>query len=435
MKRVVLTQNLDEKSYVRRDYQMDLSRLKRTFSVRVLRSPDIRDVTHEKVEDSVIVSDYIRENELGESSKIEKGKSYKLLDIKVDWPEHIRKPKVGLTVDRNSRPHWVKYEYFLKKNEISYEIFEHRTSDWLEKAKRYDLIIWSLDVGPWEHEEIKRKITIIENNLGIKSFPSLPEIMLYDNKLMEVELLQLYKLPVAETFISHSYKEIMETIPKLAYPLVSKMSNGSTSEEVFLVENPKTATKIAKSSFSRYGRKTHWPCYRQKDYVYFQKFIEGEKYDLRIIVSANMITGYFRDCPEGDFRASGAHKTRKVDIPIEAIDIALKVFYEISNSSIAIDMIKSTKGEYKIIELSQFTWSRTPVRMAVNGYPGFYFLHKDGRLEFMQGFYWNEEEILKAYFEMNYLSDPKSWKEQYILPVIEKGKLRKDHNAIEEERY
>ncbi|HPD39448.1 MAG TPA: hypothetical protein PK411_13970, partial [Mesotoga infera] len=235
---------------------MDLSRLKRTFSVRVLRSPDIRDVTHEKVEDSVIVSDYIRENELGESSKIEKGKSYKLLDIKVDWPEHIRKPKVGLTVDRNSRPHWVKYEYFLKKNEISYEIFEHRTSDWLEKAKRYDLIIWSLDVGPWEHEEIKRKITIIENNLGIKSFPSLPEIMLYDNKLMEVELLQLYKLPVAETFISHSYKEIMETIPKLAYPLVSKMSNGSTSEEVFLVENPKTATKIAKSSFSRYGRKT-----------------------------------------------------------------------------------------------------------------------------------------------------------------------------------
>lgn len=93
-------------------------------------------------------------------------------------------------------------------------------------------------------------------------------------------------------------------------------------------------------------------------------------------------------------------------------------------------MIRSAEGEYKIIELSQFTWSRTPVRMAVNGYPGFYLLHKDGRLEFKQGMFWNEDEILKAYFEMNYLSTPEIWKKENILPVIEKGRLQKDLGAL-----
>lgn len=68
--------------------------------------------------------------------------------------------------------------------------------------------------------------------------------------------------------------------------------------------------------------------------------------------------------------------------------------------------------------------------MAVNGYPGFYLLHKDGRLEFKQGMFWNEDEILKAYFEMNYLSTPEIWKKENILPVIEKGRLQKDLGAL-----
>ena len=408
---------------------MNLSRLKRAVSVRLLRRPDIREITYEEVGDEAVISDYIGDDELGDSSKIEKGKKYRLLDMIIDWPDSIEKPRVGLTMDHNSRPHWVKYEHFLKKNSIPYEVFDLRTSDWLDKARKLDLIIWSLDSGPWEHEEIMRKISIIENNLGIRSFPGLHEMMLYDNKLMEVELLRFYGLPVAETFISHSYKETEETIHRLTYPQVSKMSKGSTSEEVFLVESPKAAMKIARSSFSRYGRKSHWPCVRQKDYVYFQRFVEGDKYDLRILVSSNMITGYFRDCPDRDFRASGGHKVRKTDIPIEAIEIALKVFYHLSGSSIAVDMIRNAKGEYKIIELSQFTWSRTPVRMSVDGHPGFYLLHKDGKLEFKHGMFWNEDEILKAYFEMNYLSSPETWKKENILPVIEKGNLYKDLSA------
>lgn len=70
----------------------------------------------------------------------------------------------------------------------------------------------------------------------------------------------------------------------------------------------------------------------------------------------------------------------------------------------AVDMTENNAGDYMIIELSHFTWSRMPVRLAADGHPGFYLLHKDGRLEFKHGLFWNEGEILKAYFEMNYLS-------------------------------
>ena len=48
--------------------------------------------------------------------------------------------------------------------------------------------------------------------------------------------------------------------------------------------------------------------YDTKDYVYFQKFLPNNKYDIRIVVIGDRAFGFIRYNRENDFRASGSGK-------------------------------------------------------------------------------------------------------------------------------
>jgi len=64
-------------------------------------------------------------------------------EVKIDWPDEIKRPFVGLTQDCNAVTYWTKYASFLEKNGFPYSIYEYRRSDWIERASKFDLIIWS----------------------------------------------------------------------------------------------------------------------------------------------------------------------------------------------------------------------------------------------------------------------------------------------------
>src|SRR6185436_15692335 len=107
------------------------------------------------------------------------------------------------------------------------------------------------------------------------------------------------------TFVSYNYEETCSQIEKLDYPVISKLITGSGSYGVELVKDATQAVKLAKQAFSPRGRSTYWPYIRQKDYVYFQKFVEKDSYDVRILVIGDDAFGYYRKAPKGDYRASG----------------------------------------------------------------------------------------------------------------------------------
>ncbi len=379
-----------------------LTRLKRYFSIRILGNPDIRNPREDDVE------------------------LYKPCDVIVDWPREKKKPFVGLTRDTNENPHWTKYRRFLKNNGFDFEIFEYHRSDWLEAAKNFDLIIWSPNSGPAELDEIKRKIYILEKKLGKKCFPDYETLLLCDDKVMSTYFLKMNGLPVADTFISNDYHEIEQMKTKFLFPLVSKRFHGASSREVDLIKNPAQLSRFSRRAFSFYGKKCSNAYFRQKNYVYLQRLVNGDGLDVRVNVAGNVVTGYFRKPRRNDFRASGSGIVIKEDLPLEAVEIALKTYGLIGKAMLGVDMMRDREGKFWIIEISPFIGVITPIQMKVDNVPGCYFLLEDGTLEFKKDNYWPQELAMKNFLERNYLLPEAEWKSNFVLSVVSEKKLKRN---------
>jgi glutathione synthase/RimK-type ligase-like ATP-grasp enzyme len=181
---------------------------------------------------------------------------------------------------------------------------------------------------------------------------------------------------------------------------------GSASQGVTLVRNKKQAKRFAESIF-RVGKATYWPFLKQKNYVYFQKYLENDGFDLRvIIVDENHIFGYYREIPKGEFRASGMGLVVKKELPKEAVRIALDATKKLKFTNLSVDFLQSSMDDkFYIIEASNFIRIETDEQLKVNGIPGKYrYLKENDSLTFEEGKYWIQELFLKRFFEKKYSS-------------------------------
>lgn len=316
-------------------------------------------------------------------------------------------PTVGLVKDLDNygvyvqkRSHWPKYERFLKNNNIPYSFFEIHNADWAEQAKKYDLIIYRPDISPSRMHEAESKLYFIEKHLNITCFPSYEEIWSYEDKVRSNYLLEKYKIPHVPTFTSNSKADTLKYIDCCTFPLISKISCGSVSRGVEMIKTKKQAEKLINKIFSG-GRKTYWSDYKQKDYVYFQEFIEDAKFDLRIVIIGEKVFGYYRFAPKNDFRASGAgiYKYIVPELPVEAMKTALITKQAFGSTVLAVDMIKSERsGQYLVIESSVFFDIDDPDELVIDNVTGYYeWSMKNGAylFEFKPGRFWMQELILK----------------------------------------
>lgn len=319
--------------------------------------------------------------------------------VLVSWPSDRAKPTVGLVQDRKFPPYWTKYERFLLRNQFPFEYLEIHRSDWLAISKQLDVIIWASEGAAPEIEEQKRKTFLLENFLGKVCFPSFETLMWSEDKIYQYEWLRMFDFPVIETFISHNAAETLAKIQQLDYPLIAKVPVGAGSLGVELVKNLKEAEGIAKQAFSPVGRRIYWPYFRQKDYVYFQKFMPNAGYDLRVIAVGNKVFGYYRDVPQGDFRASGMGIVRKGDLPEDAVHLAVQVIKKLGLVIAAVDMLQDSSGKFHIIEMSPLIQVDTAGQLHVDGVPGAYVFSSSGTYTFEPGMFWIQELALKEFFE------------------------------------
>jgi len=325
------------------------------------------------------------------------------------WPDGLRKPIVGLVPDQHPKnPYWTKYRRFLETNKIPFQLYDIHKSGWLAAAKDFDMILWRPFSSPPDLEECRRKIFILEKNMGKVCYPTFRIAMIYEDKALQYELMKLHGLPVVETFISHSYSEILSVIPRMQYPVVAKLLTGSGSLGTEFVANEHAARKLAKHVFSFAGRQGYWPFLRQKDYVYFQRFIPGAHYDLRVIIVGDVACGYFRDVPQGEFRASGMHTQRNGELPMKALLIAREVAMRLDLVSVAVDMLYDQEREaFLIIELSTFVLIESTVDAAarLDGVPGVYrFCADHGDYSFEPAEFWLQEWVLREIFRRSWFA-------------------------------
>ncbi|MCK4088007.1 hypothetical protein HCY58_13230 [Acinetobacter radioresistens] len=297
------------------------------------------------------------------------------------------------------RAYYPKYERFLKNNNINYSYYDPYRSDWIEKAENYDLIIWHTDSDPSTQDIAKSKIYILEK-MGKHCLPSYEEIWSYEDKIRAHYLYKLYKLPAIPTFVSHSKSEIIDYLKSAKYPLISKISTGSASFGVDKLDNYDQAKKVVDQVFCYKGKETYFKYSCQKDYIYFQDFIEDATYDLRVMSVGNELFGYYRYPNKGDFRASGAGNYEKKGIPNEALELAYQVKEKFGSSFLATDFVYSEKlKKFLIIESSIFIGIDTCEQLSIDGIAGKYVRISENRFEFKPGKYWVQELTLKNVIE------------------------------------
>lgn len=80
--------------------------------------------------------------------------------ITIIWPG--KKPIIGVIQDYEQCPRWTKYCRTLEFNNVPYEIYDIKASDWLEKAHRYDAVIGVESNEIFALEQLRRKYYILE---------------------------------------------------------------------------------------------------------------------------------------------------------------------------------------------------------------------------------------------------------------------------------
>ena len=294
--------------------------------------------------------------------------------------------------------YWPKFERFAKNNNLSYSFVNLHADNWIKAAENLDVVLWRPLSNPSSLYEERTKIAYLEKFLKISCYPSSDELWLYEDKIRQYFHMVAHNLPVIPTFISFDERECFDKLDSFNYPLIGKAYIGSGSLCVTKINNKTEAKRHIARVFAG-GLETCFPYFKQKGYVYFQKYIDDATFDLRIILVGEMIFGYYRMRPKNDFRASGAGLIVYNALPLEAVLLAKTVKEKMPSTILAVDLLSSVReNKFYIIETSIAIDIDTLGELFLKDIPGYYIL-KDGVLEFHEGKFWLQEltfkEILK----------------------------------------
>ncbi len=236
---------------------------------------------------------------------------------------------------------WIKY---CENNNIEYKIVNCFDSNIIEQISDCDGFMWHW--AQWDSKAIlfAKPLIMSLEKAGKNVYPNSKTSWHFDDKVGQKYLFEALKIKTVPTWIFYDKKRALEFVKNTSFPKVFKLRGGSSSENVKLVKSPKKAKQLIKIAFGKgFEISDTWNVFndwvlkfernksiknfihilkglyrllykkhderlrtRDKGYVYFQEFIPGNKYDVRLVVIGDYCFGLRRFCRKNDFRASGS---------------------------------------------------------------------------------------------------------------------------------
>lgn len=322
---------------------------------------------------------------------------------------------------------WIKYA---KETGIDVLCIDFKKNNISDKIRGCNGAMWHWSHFPDDKQSAPKILDALETGLHIPVFPNKETRWHYDEKIAQNYFFDAIRAPKIKTWIFWNKDEASEFVETAEYPLVFKLSVGAGSANILKIENKKEAVKLAElmfgTGFQPYSfnefdiNKKHQsgnpdfddpmnhrinyesqasfpginadsPFHRyymiQKNYIYFQEFLPGNKYDTRITIIGNRAFGFTRHNRDNDFRASGSGK---IDYDLgkihpEAVEIAHRISMENNFQSMAYDFLYDKTGKVVISEISYCYQN-----LAVYNCPGYW----DRELKWHEGHIWPEEAQL-----------------------------------------
>ena len=282
---------------------------------------------------------------------------------------------------------WVKY---CQDHDIPYKIVNCYDSDIIDQLSDCNGLMWNWNQDDFKAALMARQLTLSLEQQGKKIFPDFKTSWHNNDKVGQKYLLEAIGAPLVKSYVFYSKSEAENWIDKTSFPKVFKLRSGAASINVKLVSSKKQALRLVKKAFSggfdyidfrSRLKDKFWVFERDRDiksfvgvfkglyrlmvpnelakfsekergYVYFQDFVEGNAFDTRVVVIGDRCIAIRRYVRKNDFRASGsgilANEPELFDKNL--IKIAFDVARKLALQSVAFDFLVQD-NEHKIIEI------------------------------------------------------------------------------------
>ena len=321
-----------------------------------------------------------------------------------------------------------RWTIYCKQQAIDFKLVDCYSNDIVQQLQDCDALLWHHHQGKPRDLVFAKQLLFAWEHAGKKVFPNFKTGWHFDDKLGQKYLLEACNIPMVETFAFFTKSEALSWVEANTFPKVFKLRGGAGSGNVMLAKDKATAKAFINKAFGRgfsqyqplnslkerytkfrkgkvsiievakgLARFAVPPPYakqagREKGYVYFQEFIEGNDHDIRVIVIGNKAYAIKRMVRKNDFRASGSGNILydKALFDEKVIALSFNINQRLQTQCLALDFVFKN-GEPLVVEIS-FGFSMA-------GYdpcPGYW----DDNLQWHQGKFnpygWMIEDIINA---------------------------------------
>lgn len=313
---------------------------------------------------------------------------------------------------------------------IDYRVINLVSNNWQEEIGKQPLDILLARPGritaPLK-QLYDERVYILYNILGYKIFPSPAEIFIYENKRFLSYWLKANNIPHPLTYIFYDFKEAVNFITNIKFPIVAKTNIGASGSGVHILKNIKDAQRYLKSTFTGRGspqrigpnllkrgfleRGFHYLIYPsdiskklsiyqrrafnlQKGFVIFQEFVRHD-FEWRVVRIGDSFFAH-KKLKKGE-KASGTLLKKYDNPPFTLLEFVKTITDNHRFYSQAVDIFESERG-YLVNEMQCIFGQSDQYQMLVNGKPGRY-IYVDHGWEFEYGdFNKNESYNLRIEF-------------------------------------
>lgn len=281
---------------------------------------------------------------------------------------------------------WIDY---CEKTGIDYKLVDAFKEDIIDQVKDCDIFMWHFHHALFKDNLLAKGLLAALEHSGMTVFPDFKTAWHFDDKVSQKYLLEAIDAPLVPSYVFYNKDEALRWAETTNYPKVFKLRKGAGSANVQLARTRKEAlgfiNKAFGSGFKSYDRvsvfksriksksvlnkskavvRLAYPGKEAKDfiekqplerdYVYFQDFIENDGFDIRVVVIDNKAVALKRLVRDNDFRASGSGKLifENENIDQRYIEEAFKLNEKIESTSLVIDFIHSKNNDIYVVELS-----------------------------------------------------------------------------------
>jgi hypothetical protein len=327
--------------------------------------------------------------------------------------------KIKLLILRNEQPgdhlRWVaacrKYS-----DQVDFEIVDLSRSDWLERVARYqpDMLLTKPGGLTSSFKQLyDERLMILSKVLGYACYPSLGEVLIYENKRYFSYWLRAYQLPHPQTDAFYFQDEAVEFVKHAVFPLVAKVNIGASGSGVQLLHNSREAIDYIVNAFKGKGaakrsgpnlqkgglikRGLHYVMHpgkiaaklqvykarsadMQNSFVLLQEYVAHD-FEWRAVRIGDSFFAH-KKLKMGE-KASGSLLKNYDNPPLSILDFVKEVTDRFNFYSQAVDIFETGQG-YLINEMQCIFGQSDPYQMLIDGKPGRY-INKSGKWFFEEG--------------------------------------------------